>query len=180
MPLPIGAAAAGALLKRISPKVWIGIGIAVAIAFTIWRGIAWYNNKIDAAEQRGEARAVERARKEIKKIEQRTQLIVKVLREKNDEEIRNIARSYDDIRVRGPGRAGTTCIPTSSGGRQSTGGQPNGTGPDVSSEVWASVPWNWLVNRSEVDDLNRNEVLAWRDWHAKFTAEWAEWIKSSK
>jgi hypothetical protein len=42
----------------------------------------------------------------------------------------------------------------------------------MSPDDLAAVPWQWLVQRSEQADLNRQEVLSWREWYRKLAAEW--------
>jgi hypothetical protein len=36
----------------------------------------------------------------------------------------------------------------------------------------AAVPWPWLVQRAEQADLNRQEVLTWREWYDRMVKDW--------
>lgn len=100
------------------------------------------------------------------------------LRRKHDEETRRIAAGANDLRVSGPGRARATCPSAPASGHPAPGGTGNAPGPEMPSGDSATVPWQWLVSRAESADLNRSEVIAWREWHARFTAEWEKWQKA--
>jgi len=98
------------------------------------------------------------------------------IRRRHDEEARRIAAGADALRVSGPGRA-AACPPATPGGHQPPGGAGNAPGPEMPPGDRAAVPWQWLVARAESADLNRSEVLAWREWHARLNAEWEAWRK---
>jgi hypothetical protein len=94
------------------------------------------------------------------------------IREKNDEENRRIAGTADDLRVSGPGRSRAACPPAASGGHHPPNGKPDAAGPQMPSDDLAAVPWQWLVQRSEQADLNRAEVIAWRNWYDRLLKQW--------
>jgi hypothetical protein len=94
------------------------------------------------------------------------------IREKNDEENRRIAGDADTLRVSGPGRSRVACAPAAAGGHQPANGKPDVAGPQMPATDSAAVPWPWLVQRAEQADLNRAEVLSWRDWYQRLLAQW--------
>jgi hypothetical protein len=104
-------------------------------------------------------------------------------KEKNNAEARNIARDAGDLRLRGPGEARCrpidhSGVPTGGGGHVAASGQPDAAGPQVPADELAAVPWPWLVGRAEQADLNRSEVLSWREWYDRQFKAW-EQMRSS-
>ncbi len=173
----------GPILSRFWKPLLIGLAILAAV---LWhQHIA--HNAIAAAEKRGEARAyanVERQARELTaKADALNGKIAGAMREKNREENARIAADADDLRLRGPGAArcaGVTRLPAAAGGSQSAGRNGDATGPQMPPADSAAVPWGWLVDRGEEHDLNRAEVLAWRDWYATFKKRWDEWNADAK
>lgn len=94
------------------------------------------------------------------------------IRKRTDEENRRIAAGADDLRVSGPGRSRVACSPATPGGHVAPNGAGDVAGPQVPTDERAAVPWQWLVTRAEQADLNRAEVLAWRDWYARLAEQW--------
>ena len=94
------------------------------------------------------------------------------IRKRTDEENRRIAAGADDLRVSGPGRSRASCAPAAPGGHVAPSGTGDVAGPQVPTDERAAVPWQWLVTRAEQADLNRAEVLAWRDWYARLAEQW--------
>jgi hypothetical protein len=94
------------------------------------------------------------------------------IRSRTDEETRAIGARADDQRVRGPGKATCPAVPARPGGQNPVGGKPDAAGPQLPPDDRAAVPWPWLVERSKQADLNRAEVLAWREWYDRMVREW--------
>lgn len=90
----------------------------------------------------------------------------------NDEENRRIAGDAQSLRVSGPGKATCHAPPAAASGHEEGRGKPDAPGPQVPSADSAAVPWPWLVTRAEQADLNRAEVLAWREWYRKLVEDW--------
>lgn len=158
----------GPLLQRF----WKPLLIALAIGLAVFFAMRWYHGQISAAEARGYHRAVEDGRKVAKKTDDKTTKISSEIRSKIDETNRHIAARADDQRVRGPGAARCPAPPAASGGHDEASGKPDATGPGLLAEDSAAVPWPWLVERAKQCDLNRNEVLAWREWHERVLEAW--------
>jgi hypothetical protein len=94
------------------------------------------------------------------------------IRNRTDEENRSIAGDADALRVSGPGKAACRSAPAASGEHEPASGNGNAPGPQVPPDDSAAVPWGWLVQRAEEHDLNRAEVLAWREWYRKLVESW--------
>lgn len=167
----------GRFLKAVPRWVWI----VLAAALVIFLAVRWHNGRIEDLKttsfNAGYAQAVADGKKGVVKVEQRSTAIATEIRSKTDEKIRDNGRHADTLRVRGPGAA--ACLDprlsSGTGGRQPTGGGsgPSLAGlPDEKRTELVAVPFADAVNRAEVDDANRIEVLAWREWHKRLTAEW--------
>jgi hypothetical protein len=159
--------AARAFLGRVPKAVWI----AIAVALVLWLGVRWYNGQIRDAEKRGADRAYAEVEKKARALEAKANATADKIRSKTDEQARAIAADADTLRVSGPGKARACPIPAPASRREAADGKPDAPGPEVPSDDRAAVPWQWLVQRAEVCDLNRNEVLAWREWHEKLAAQ---------
>lgn len=163
---------ARSILARVPWQVWAVLGLA----FVVWRGIDWHKDTVkDAAEagvRAGHAMATQEFEEASRRLVAKTDAIVAALRKENDEKARTVAASADDLRVRGPGKAAcpnpSRAAPT--GGHYSAGGSASAPAAEVPAVEWGAVPWQWLVGQAEVCDLNRNEVLSWREWHSKLEA----------
>jgi hypothetical protein len=156
-----------AFLGRIPRVAWI----ALAAALLLFLGVRWYNGQIKDAEKRGADRAYAEVEKKARALEAKANATADKIRSKSDETARAIAADADVIRVSGPGKARCIPVPAPSGRREAPSGQADASRPEVPSDDRAAVPWQWLVQRAEVCDLNRNEVLAWREWHEKLAAQ---------
>lgn len=115
---------------------------------------------------------IDKADAEARKASERANQISKELKARTDEENRRIAGDADSLRVSGPGKA--TCRPVTgpSGQPKAGSGKPDAAGSEMPPADGAAVPWGWLVKRAEQADLNRAEVLAWREWYDRIAKEW--------
>lgn len=174
--------AAGARLKQISPRTWLVIGCALAALLGALWALHWYHGQIKAAEKRGSDAAYSNIAKQARELTGKANALnaklAAQMRSKNDEEAAAIRSDAGAVLVRGPGAA--RCAPVAglagtSGRSVAAGGKPDAAGSQVPPDDRAAVPWPWLVDRAEQADLNRSEAIAWRDWYARFTAEWAKW-----
>lgn len=170
----------GGLLKAVPRWVWI----AIAVAILIFGAVRWHNGRIEDLKttsfNAGYAKAVSDGKKGIGKIEQKSIAIATEIRSKTNEKIRDSARHADNLRLRGP--AAAACInprlPAAARGHVAAGG---GSGPalaglpDEAGPPLIAVPFDQAVDRAEVDDANRIEVVAWREWHQRLTAEWTRY-----
>lgn len=168
----------GPILKRFWKPLLIGL--AILAAFLWHQHIA--HQAIDAAVKRGEARAYANVAKQAHdlaaKADAMNSKIAAAMREKNREENARIAATADALRLRGPGAARCAAvagIPRAPGRHDPSGWFGDVAGSPMPAEDSAAVPWGWLVGRAEEHDLDRAEVLAWRDWYVRFSAEWDKW-----
>lgn len=150
-------------LSRIPKAVWLALGV-LACLFLIWR---WHNGEIKEAEKRGADRAYAAVEKKALELKAQADAAADKIRSKTDEQARTIAADADVIRMSGPGKARACPVPQSPGRREEAGGRTDAAGPEVPTDDRAAVPWQWLAQRAEQCDLNRNEVLAWREWHQR-------------
>jgi hypothetical protein len=170
-----------ALLKRffgsLNAQGWIGLVVSVALALG-WIGAAGdarhYKKQSDRYERlyRDEKAAVDEADRAAREAQATANQISKELKERNDAENRRIADTADAIRVSGPGKAACRANPTRTGGHDKAGGSGDATGSQVPADDRAAVPWPWLVAKAEQADLNRAEVLTWREWYKRLVAAW--------
>lgn len=178
-PLALKFAPIGRFLKSIPTRVWIGLAILLAIGSLIW----WHKDQVSDARKEGftagvkyEGDRITKRAEEIRaKADALTGKITNKLKEQNDAQNRAIARSADDLRLSGPGKAacrGNPGIPTSPSRPVSTSGQGDAARPEMPSGDSAAVPWGWLVGSAEQCDLNRAEVLSWREWHRQQSEAW--------
>jgi hypothetical protein len=173
-------AGAGGMLRRVPWQAWAALAVIIAIGLGAW----WHGHKVKsafaAAERRGEERAYTRVAAQALEIKRKADAaslkISTDLRNQNDVEARNIARTADDLRLRGPGKAacpGRSGLPAAAGGPQPTGRAADAAGDPLPADGgFAAVPWGWLVDRGEQCDLNRAEVISWRAWHQQQSTAW--------
>jgi hypothetical protein len=170
---------AGRVFKLIPTWAYVAFGIALA-AFL---GVLYHQHRIhqhDAAlvkatiaaeDQRIAAKALA-----IKKAADTLNTNISTLiRSKNDETNRAIIADAGDLRVSGPGKAaclGRASLPAPASRSVPASGDGNAAGPQVPSGDSAAVPWGWLTDRAEEHDLNRAEVLSWREWYQRMIASW--------
>lgn len=91
------------------------------------------------------------------------------LRTTNDEENRTIARSADDVRLRGPGKAvcpGLAAAPRAASGHVAAGGAANAPVdqlPDPERPALITLPFADTIAFAEQHDRCRAESLTWRE-----------------
>lgn len=187
MPLPfIGGfalmfAPIGRFLKAIPGRVWIGIAILLAIGAMIW----WHNSQVSGARKEGYAAGVKyegaRIAKKAAEIKAKadgvTSKITAHLRTKHDEKVVVINRSADTLRLSGPGKAacrGNPDVPASPGRSVAGRGSGNAAPVGLPVEDRIAVPFGWVVDQAERCDMNRAEVLSWREWHRQQTEAWKD------
>jgi hypothetical protein len=169
----------------ISIRLPLGVILLAAVIAFIWHG-----NKIEAAFASGETAAntkwaaeFKKMDERAKKLEQRVEVISQEVRSKNDEEARRIGGHADDLRLRGPGKAAcpnTGSVTVTSGGHQSPSGKsgaPVGGVPDQARVDIIGLPFPGTIATGEVCDLNRNEVISWRNWYQRLSTEWRKTSK---
>ncbi len=163
-------------LKSLPWQVWLALAVAAAVFF----GVRYHNGAVEDARKAGDKAGYARASGEfvekLRKIEAKANDIAAIARKKNDEEARSIAGRADDLRMRGAGKASCPgAVPAAPARRPNApGGQPlapldqvpDGTGDDI-----IGLPFAATVAGAEVCDLNRAEVLSWREWHKKLSAK---------
>lgn len=179
--LALKAAPIKAALGRIPRWAWIAIAV-VAILFV---GSCVHSRKVKAfGEERYAAGvAYEQARLEAKakaikaKADAASKKITEQLKARHDETVTVIYRDADALRVRGPGKAACPGYPGVSGGSgrsEPISGGADASGLGLPEQGWAAVPWGWLVGEAENCDLNRAEVLTWREWYRLQSEAWAK------
>lgn len=161
--MPLFLLSAGRWIKGLPWQVWAAIGLALVL----FLGVRWHNGQIKDAEKRGADRAYAAVEKKAREIEAKANATADKIRSKSDETARAIAADADVIRMSGPGKARACPVPQGSGRREPATGEADVARPEVPTDDRAAVPWQWLVQRAEQCDLNRNEVLAWREWHQR-------------
>lgn len=180
-PLALKLSPVGAMLKRIPRWAWI----ALAVVAILLLGSCVHKRKVKAfGEERYAAGvAYEQARlekkaKELKaKVDALSGKITNQLKAKHDEKVIVINRAADDLRVRGPGKAacpGYTGVSSGPGGSVSAGGRPNASATGLPDQDRIVLPFTWTVDNAERCDLNRAEVLTWREWHKQQSEAWAK------
>ena len=171
--------ATAAFLTRIGIKGAIIAALTLALAvqtvriegFKVWpfsvKGL-----KVKLADARAE---IKRMNDEAKKVEVRGKQIAKDVKDRHDEEVRRIDRDAAVIRVSGPGKAVCPRLPASSGRQEPVSGSarpavdqvPDGPRDDI-----IALPFAGTVGAGQVCDLNRAEVIAWREWYDRIVKEW--------
>jgi hypothetical protein len=133
-------------------------------------GFLWWDGVRDKLEKKqGELdRIIAKARE----MERMGNELASKLRERNREEANRIVDDAGGMRLSGPGKARCPGIPAGTGRPEAQPRKPDAPGPEVPPDERAAVPWQWLVNRAEQCDLNRNEVISWREWHKQLTEAW--------
>jgi hypothetical protein len=159
--------AIGRFLKGIPWQVYALLALAAAIG----TGIALVKDAISDAGKAGDKAGYTRAMNEMTEkariIAAQADDLARKIRSKNDEQARTIAARADDLRVRGSGAARCTnpVRPASPVRHQPASGGGDAAPTTMPPEDRGAVPWNWLVGQAERCDLNRSEVLSWREWH---------------
>jgi hypothetical protein len=167
----------GPLLKRFWKP--LAIGLAILAALLLHQHAA--HKAIADAEKRGAEAAyasLEKKALELKaKADTLNASIAAKLKERNDAKMDSVRRDADALRLSGPGKAlcrsaGLSAAP---GGHVAADRDADASGPPMPAEDSAAVPWPWLVDRAEEHDAYRLEALAWREWWARFDAEWKKY-----
>jgi hypothetical protein len=182
-------AAAGARLKQISPRTWLIIGCVVAALLGALWAHHWYSGQIKAAEKRGSDAAYAHVAEQAQKLTSRANALngklAKAFQEKNREENSRIARAADDLRLRGPGAARCTAFPGLSAaarGSQSSDRSGDASVAGLRNEERTdliALPFAPTIDFGEQHDAFRAEAISWREWYARFSAEWAKWQADS-
>jgi hypothetical protein len=161
-----------AFLARVPWQVWVAIALAIAV----WRGIAWHKDAVTDAARAGVKAGYKMASDEFAErfrvIAIKADATAAMIRKATDEKAHTISADADALRMRGPGAARCTNPPRAPapGRSDAPGGGADAPAAGVLGSDWAAVPWQWLVAGAEICDLNRNEVVAWREWHNRLTA----------
>lgn len=165
-------------IKDVPRFVWIALAAALFYAFAL----NWHAGKVKALElaayERGHTAATNAMKGLQAERERRDARLAEELRRKHNEEVTRIAGRADDLRLRGPGRSLCPDRPVAAAGagRHNEADRPaDAPGSEVPAGERAAVPWGWLTDRAEAHDLYRSEALAWREWYARFSAEWEAW-----
>ncbi len=176
MPLPLILAGAalklspvGRFLKAIPREVWIGLAVLALIA----GGVIYHKRAVSNARTEGHAAGVkaegDRIAAKAAVIKAKADKLAAELRSKNDATIRAIAGDADDLRVRGPGKAGCGSPAAASSGRLVPPARPG----DAPLAPLPYPEWNELIGLpfaptvafAEQHDLCRAEALNWRQWY---------------
>lgn len=164
--------AAGAFLLQLAAiRVRLPLGLIVAVLLV---GYWQHSGAVSKAYKSGREAMAAEMDKKVRAIEGRAERLAAQLRKKNDETARAIAADADVIRVSGPGKARCPVVPAGPGGPGATSRPADAPGSEVPPGDRAAVPWSWLVNRAERCDLNRAEVLSWREWYEDMFETWAK------
>ena len=187
MPFPLlaGLALKAAPLKAAIGRIPRGVWIAVAVVAILLVGSCVHKRKVKAFgdERYAAGVAYEQARLEAKakaikaKADAASAKITEKLRTKHDETVTVIYRDADALRLRGPGKAACPGYPgVSSGpsGSNAASGRPDVAGDRLPVEDRIALPFAWTVDNAERCDLNRAEVLTWREWHRQQSEAWAK------
>ena len=165
-------------LKLVPRWVWELFAAALAVHVAL----AWYHGKLDDAYNRGkqdEAAHIEQKALEIKaKADKLSAAISNAIRSQNDAENRRISSDANSLRLRAPGRAECTSIagvPTGPSGPQPANGASGTPVARVPYPEWQSLlgmPAAPTITFAEQHDLNRAEIIAWREWYRKQQEAW--------
>lgn len=174
--------------QAIPPKarLWLMIVIAAIALFFVHQ---WYaGRQLKAADHAGYQRAKDEDAKAAAAAKARAVTvtingarIAQETRTTNDKENLSIHAAAGSLSVRGPGASrcrpvGDPALPAARGGNGTAPSLADASAsampvPDGESDL-SAVPWTWLVARAEESDLDRAEVIAWRDWYKRESAEW--------
>lgn len=186
----------GGFLKAVPRWVWIAIAIGLALLGAyLWHQHA-AGKALKAADQAGYDRAKAEDAAALKQLREKAaqatgagRAIADDTRSKNDETNRAVRADAADLLLRGPGAS--RCRPVGNPAVPATGGQPQPApaATDAARALLsvddrltdgAVVPWRWLVARAEASDLDRAEVIAWRNWYQRQAAEWKKLTDGNK
>ena len=170
----------GGFLKAVPRWVWILLAVAAAG----WFAVHWHNGKVEELRSSsfaaGYAKAVTDGKQRVRIVERGSDKIATEIRSKTHDEIASTARRADALRLRGPGAAAACVDPglsAAAGGHQPIAGRtddPMAGMPSGEGQRFIALPFGETVDRAEIADANRIEVLAWREWHRRLTIWWAK------
>lgn len=165
------------VLKRVPWQAWAAIALALVVTLHLRQDV----KDEKAAYARGKADTEAAFAAKAKEWQGQMDAMAATIRSKNHEANTGIVERAGAIVVRGPGKAACpyTAAPASSGSEPRSGQADAGLDrvPDQAGTALAAVPFNELVERAKVCDLNRQEVIDRRAYDAAL-AEW--WAKASK
>jgi len=166
----------GGFFKSIPRWAWIALAIASAALL----GLLWHGHAIKkhdkALRVAVTAEIQAKTQKLIDGLNSKNAQLTATLRRKNDETARTIIHDAGTVRLSGPGKAQCRpSLPVAARGSQPTRGTsdvavaevPPGQGLDL-----IGLPFAATVDFAEQHDLNRAEVLAWRDWYKQIEKSW--------
>jgi hypothetical protein len=181
----VGAGASMSALQAFFGKIpvwmrWTLLGLLIAAAGFVWHQHAAHK-AIAAAEKRGADAAYANMASQAVALKVKADALntslAQAIREKNDEESRRIAADADALRVSGPGKA--VCrSPGLAGGPSGyvEAGGSRAAAVDTLSDSQGidliGLPFAGAVAGAEQADLNRAEVIAWREWWTRFDVQW--------
>ena len=155
-----------AFLKLVPREIWY-----VLIAAILYRGaIAWYEDKLADAYDRGATEAYAKVEGKARLLDRQAQDLTLLIRSTFDAKRSRIdAATAGELRL-GPGKAASRCPAAALPGRQEP--RPR-TALDAANSLpeddrvtdRADVSWNWLVVSAQTADLNHAEVMACRAQH---------------
>ena len=180
-PLALKLSPVGAFLKRIPRGVWIALVVVAILALGTCahkRSVKKFGEERYAAGVKAEGERIAKQAAEMKaKADAASSKITTDLKAKHDEKVIVITRDADTLRLRGAGKAscpGNPGVPSGSGGSGQASGRTDAPPTGLPIEDRIALPFAYAVNQAEVCDLNRQEVLTWREWHKQQSEAWAK------
>jgi hypothetical protein len=154
-------------INELIVKLLCGLGILLLVGLAVWRVVVWYDNQIDAAEQRGANLAYARVTDRVIDITGKLTDAADKIRNKANAKARTVTVAADDLRVRGPGKAACPAVAvTGSGGHVGTAGSADGAVaavPGAQGSELIAVPFAVLVDFAEQHDKCLIEAWSWRE-----------------
>jgi hypothetical protein len=169
-------------LAKVPPKVWYALAaITLLVGGYLYHQHA-VHKALNAAYQSGvaaEAAHVEKQAIAIKaKADTLNARIASAIRSRNDEENGRIHADAGNLRLLGSGKAACPGNPgfSAAAGQSRPAGRPGDAAvaplPDAAGIDLIGLPFNDTVSFGEDHDLDRAEVLSWREWYQKLIAAW--------
>lgn len=169
------------LLLRFMPEWAAKLVAYVALPLLLLGGLWWWHSHaVSAAYARGAhdgaARAYARVEAKALDLKNQADQSAAKIRSKFDEAARDVDVVTRTVLVRGPGAAACTVAPfAGTGGRVAPGRQAGdavASVPDREGEQLVGLPFAPTVELFRQCDLNRLEVLAWREQRAEQVKAW--------
>lgn len=187
LPLALKLSPVGRFIKAVPRSVWIVLAvIAILLLGTCAhkRAVKKFGDERYAAGVRDEDERITKKALAIKaKADAASAKISAAFKEKNNEENRSIARSADNLRLRGAGKSACPAysrVASGPGGPIAPGGAKGASATGLPVEDRIAVPFGWAVDQAERCDMNRAEVLAWRSWHEAQSKAWAKMLENER